>query len=169
MVEGPRISVIGVSGSGKSTIARLAAARLRIPYIELDAIHHGPKWTEIPDEDFRRIVRELVAGDAWVIDGGYRAVRDLVWARATTVVWVDPPKATVMAQVIWRSFIRALTRHELWHGNWEEFRTWVDPGASDPLGMADLYKAMSGIHGTHRPALGSRPVEERGAEVARLA
>jgi adenylate kinase family enzyme len=121
------VSVVGVSGAGKSTVARMAAAQLGVPYIELDAIHHGPNWTEIPVADLRRIVTELVAGHAWVIDGNYRKVRDLVWGRATTVVWVDPSKSVVMAQVIWRSFLRAATGRELWHGNRERIRNWIDP------------------------------------------
>ncbi|HLW59728.1 MAG TPA: hypothetical protein VKV57_07355 [bacterium] len=122
-----RLSVVGVSGAGKSTIARAAAKHLRAPYIELDAIYHGPNWTPIPLSEFRRTVAELVAGDGWVIDGNYRDVRDLVWARATTVVWVDPPRPVVMAQVIWRSMLRAATGEELWHGNREDIRAWLDP------------------------------------------
>jgi hypothetical protein len=74
-----RISVVGVSGAGRSTVARMAAARLGVPCIELDAIHHGPNWTEIPISELRRIVTELVAGETWVIDGNYRKVRDLIW------------------------------------------------------------------------------------------
>jgi adenylate kinase family enzyme len=104
-----RVSVVGVSGAGKSTLARLAAARLGLPYIELDAIHHGPHWTEIPGSELRRIVTQLVAGDAWVIDKNYRKVRDLVWGRATTVAWVDPSRPGVMAQVLWRSVARAVS------------------------------------------------------------
>lgn len=122
-----RISVVGVSGSGKSTVARMAAERLGVPYIELDAVHHGPHWTEISVDEMRAIVAELVAGDAWVIDGNYRKVRDLVWGRATMVAWVDPPKPVVMAQVVWRSLSRALTRRELWHGNRERISNWIHP------------------------------------------
>jgi len=122
-----RISVVGVSGAGKSTVARLAAARLGVPCIELDAIHHGPNWTEIPTFELRRIVTELVAGETWVIDGNYRKVRDLIWGRATTVVWVDPSRSVVMAQVLWRSFLRAITKQELWHGNRERISKWIDP------------------------------------------
>jgi len=122
-----RISVVGVSGSGKSTVARMAAARLGVPCIELDAIHHGPNWTEIPISELRRIVTELVAGETWVIDGNYRKVRDLIWGRATMVVWVDPSRSVVMAQVLWRSFLRAVTRQELWHGNRERIYKWIDP------------------------------------------
>lgn len=128
MQRGPRIHVVGISGSGKSTVGSQAATRLGVPYIELDAVHHGPNWTEIPDEEFRRIVTELVRGDAWVIDGNYRPVRDLVWARATTVVWLDLPKWLVMAQVVWRSVTRAITREEMWHpGNRESVHNWLDP------------------------------------------
>lgn len=122
-----RISVVGVSGAGKSTVARLAAARVGAPYFELDAIHHGPNWTEIPAAELRAIVADLVAGDVWVIDGNYRKVRDLVWGRATLVAWVDPSKLVVMAQVLWRSFWRAVTGQELWHGNRERIRKWIDP------------------------------------------
>ncbi len=97
----------GTSGSGKSTVGRAAAERLGIPYVELDAIRHGPNWTETPDDEFRARVRALVAADAWVVDGNYGAVRAITSERATSIVWLDLPRWLVMAQVIWRSFDRA--------------------------------------------------------------
>jgi adenylate kinase family enzyme len=39
-----RVNVKGSSGSGKSTFARELAAKLDLPYVELDALHHGPNW-----------------------------------------------------------------------------------------------------------------------------
>ncbi len=141
-----RISVVGVSGAGKSTVARLAAARLGVPYFELDAIHHGPNWTEIPVAELRAIVTDLVAGDVWVIDGNYRKVRDLVWGRATQVAWVDPSRLLVMAQVLWRSFWRAVTGQELWHGNRERIRKWITP--DHPIRWAwRTYAAQRAEHG----------------------
>ena len=128
MGEGPRISVIGTSGAGKTTAAARAARRLRIPHIELDALYHGPGWTPTPDEEFRRQVAALAAEDRWVIDGNYALARELVWQRATTVVWVDPPLPVIMAQVVWRSLSRGLSGKELWNGNRERFRAWLDPG-----------------------------------------
>lgn len=140
-----RISVVGVSGAGKSTVARLAAARLGVPHIELDAIQHGPNWRQTPEAEFRAAVAKLVAGDAWVIDGNYRKVRDLVWGRATLVVWVDPSKPLVMAQVLWRSFARAVTRQELWNGNRERIREWIDP--EHPISWAwRTYRAQRAEH-----------------------
>jgi len=48
-----RINVKGTSGSGKSTFAAELARRLDLPYVELDALHHGPNWSEPTDEGFR--------------------------------------------------------------------------------------------------------------------
>ncbi len=44
----------GTSGSGKSTFARELASRLELRYVELDALHHGPNWSEPTDESFAR-------------------------------------------------------------------------------------------------------------------
>lgn len=121
-----RISVVGTSGSGKTTVAREVAARLDVPFVELDAIHHQAGWRPLPPDEFRARVGEVVAGGAWVVDGNYRVVRDLVWDRATTIVWVDPPRPVVMVQVVGRSVHRAATGRELWNGNRERWRSWLD-------------------------------------------
>jgi adenylate kinase family enzyme len=122
-----RVSVVGTSGSGKSTLARELAEILGVPRLELDAVHHQPGWAPLPTDEFRRIVAARAAGDGWVIDGNYGRVRDLVWARADTVVWLDLPKRTVMRQVVWRTLRRVALRRELWNGNresWRNFLTW---------------------------------------------
>jgi adenylate kinase family enzyme len=114
-----RVSVVGNSGSGKSTLARRLAAVLRVPYVELDSIYHQPGWAPLAADEFLRAASERAAADRWVIDGNYSAVRAVVWARADTVVWLDPPRRTVMRQVTWRTVRRAVTRQELWNGNRE--------------------------------------------------
>lgn len=108
--EGLRIWVVGISGSGKTTVAAQAAARLGIPHVQLDAIRQGAKRSETLRPELRRIVRELVAQDAWVVDGNYPVVRDLLTARATAIVWIDLPRHQVIAQVFWRSLVRAVTK-----------------------------------------------------------
>ena len=120
-----RVSVVGNSGSGKSTLASALAAHLDIPWIELDSIYHQPGWNPLPAPDFRARVEALVAGETWVIDGNYTAVRDLVWARADTVVWIDLPRPLVMRRIIGRTFRRAVLRRELWNGNREPASNWL--------------------------------------------
>jgi adenylate kinase family enzyme len=74
----------------------------------------------------------VAAGDAWVIDGNYRAVQDLVLARADTVVWMDLPRPLVMSRIIRRTVRRAARRQELWNGNREPWSNWLtlDPERS---------------------------------------
>jgi adenylate kinase family enzyme len=123
-----RIAVIGTSGAGKSTLAGALAERLGCPLLELDSIFHQANWTPLPDDEFRSRVAAFVAGEAWVVDGNYRVARPLVLARATDVVWVDPSRLVVMAQVIARSAMRVLDRKPLWNGNREQLSNWIDPG-----------------------------------------
>jgi len=122
-----RVSVVGTSGSGKSTLASQLAEILGVPHLELDAVHHQPGWEPLPTDEFRRVVAARAAAGGWVIDGNYGRVRDLVWARADTVVWLDLPKRTVMRRVVWRTLRRVALRRELWNGNrerWQNFFTW---------------------------------------------
>ena len=118
-----RVNVLGVSGSGKSTVGRALAARLEVPYVELDELHHGPNWTEATAEELRAKVEPVAAQPAWVIDGSYRAkLGSLVLERADTVVWLDLPIRVWLPRLARRTFTRMVTREELFNGNREHFR-----------------------------------------------
>ena len=117
-----RTAVVGTSGSGKTTLARRLAQRLGLAHIELDSLHWGPDWTPAPREAFRERVAQALSGEAWTTDGNYSAVRDIVWGRADTVVWLDYSLSVVMGRVTWRTVRRCASREELWNGNRERFR-----------------------------------------------
>jgi len=119
----PRIAVIGTSGSGKTTVARELARRHGVPYVELDALNHGPGWTETPDAEFQRRVAAATDGSGWVVDGNYeRKLGDLVLERADTVVWLDLPLRVALTRVTRRTIGRIRTGEELWNGNRESWR-----------------------------------------------
>lgn len=127
-----RISVVGNSGSGKTTLARNLAAALAIPHLELDSVFHQPGWQELDTETFRQRVGDFTAASSWVVDGNYSGVRDIIWGRADTVIWVDPPRHRVMRQVVLRTARRVVTRAELWNGNRESWQNFflLDPEKS---------------------------------------
>ena len=124
-----RVLVVGCSGSGKSTLAR-CLEQLGFARLELDALHHGPGWQPRPDDEIRARLAAFVDREPrWVIDGNYLRFRELTWPRADTIVWLDPPRHRVLAQVTWRTLRRTLLREELWNGNREP---WSNLYSLDP-------------------------------------
>jgi adenylate kinase family enzyme len=121
---GPRIAVVGTSGNGKTKVARELAERLAVPHVELDALFHGPGWTETPVEEFRRLVALATEGDGWVVDGNYQTkLGDLVLRRADTVVWLDQPLPLLLWRIARRTIRRIRRQEELWNGNRESWRS----------------------------------------------
>jgi adenylate kinase family enzyme len=111
------------SGNGKTTFGRALAQRLDVPFVELDAIAHKANWTEATAEEMRAQVEPVVAGDGWVIDGGYRnKLGDLVLTNADTIVWLDLPVWVWLPRLVRRTIRRVVRGEELWNGNRETFR-----------------------------------------------
>lgn len=118
-----RIAVVGTTGTGKTTLAQCIAQALDIPHVELDAIHWLPNWTPAPLTVFRERTAQALSGDRWVVDGNYGKVRDIVWSRADTVVWLNYALPVIMGRLVWRTLRRVVTQEALWSGNRESLQT----------------------------------------------
>lgn len=117
-----RIVIIGTSCSGKTTFAEKLSSVINIQHIQLDELHWLPRWQERDDAEFRQLTRQAVQGDNWVLDGNYSITRDIVWPRATIIIWLNYPLLLVFYQAIKRSIIRAVTKKTVCAGNTESLR-----------------------------------------------
>ena len=85
--------MIGRGGAGKTTVALRLGRELGLPVIHLDRLYWGPGWQSVAPRVFRERQAAAIAGDAWVIDGGYLASAG--WEarieRADLVVLVEAP------------------------------------------------------------------------------
>ena len=114
-----RVVVVGTSGAGKSTTGELLARRLGHPFVELDELFWSAGWQPKAPDEFRALVKEAAAGERWVVAGNYASARDVLWPRATDIVWLDLALPLMLARVVHRTFGRVLRREVLWHGNRE--------------------------------------------------
>jgi adenylate kinase family enzyme len=119
-----RVTIIAsASGNGKTTLGRELAARLGVPFVELDALVHGPGWVETPDEELRARVEPILAGEGWVVDGTYqRKLGTLILDAADTVVWLDLPIRVWLRRLVRRTIRRMARGEELWNANRETLR-----------------------------------------------
>jgi adenylate kinase family enzyme len=120
--EMTRVVVIGTSCVGKTTFAQALARVLSFPHVELDALYWQPNWIPRPSEEFRALTAQALSQDRWVTDGNYGVVRDLIWSRATTVIWLNYGFPTVLWRAVTRTLRRVLTREELFSANRESLR-----------------------------------------------
>jgi adenylate kinase family enzyme/ADP-ribose pyrophosphatase YjhB (NUDIX family) len=121
-----RINVKGESGAGKTTVSQELASRLGLPWVELDALHHGPDWTEASADQLQAKVRGFMDASpgGWVIDGNYeRKLGGLVVDAADTIVWLDLPLRVKLRRVWRRTRARIRGELKLWNDNVETWRS----------------------------------------------
>jgi adenylate kinase family enzyme len=98
-----RVAVVGPGGAGKSTFAAELGRRTRLPVVHLDRHYWKPGWVETPQDEWRRVQAELLAGDDWIADGNYGGTFDVRFERADTVIVVQPSPIVCLAGALRRS------------------------------------------------------------------
>ncbi|MBL8684942.1 MAG: hypothetical protein JNK05_37545 [Myxococcales bacterium] len=119
-----RIAILSTaSGCGKTTLAKRLAPLIDAPFIELDAMVHGPQWRETPTDELLARLEPILAAERWVIDGNYRGkIGDAVVSRADVVLWLDLSIRVWLPRLVRRTARRVVTREPLWNGNRETLR-----------------------------------------------
>jgi adenylate kinase family enzyme len=127
-----KLRVVGVSGAGKTRLARTAGAALGLAVLELDAVFWDAGWQHRDVEEARALVRAFVAAhpEGWVVEGNWSSKLDGLLDPGTpggadAFVWLDHPRRVVLRRILSRTVRRALTREELWHGNRERPSSWL--------------------------------------------
>jgi len=156
-----RVVILGSGGSGKSTLARRLGEATGLPVIHLDAHYWRPGWVETPAGEWEGRVRDLAAGERWIIDGNYSHTLDVRLSAADTIVFLDLPRA----RCLWRVLSRVVryagrTRPDMAAGCPERLEwpfllwVWNYPVRSRPrvLDAIDRHRGRCAVHVLRSPA-----------------
>jgi adenylate kinase family enzyme len=104
---GRRILIIGAPGAGKTTLAQRLAANLGIPNYPLDPVAFvDERWTARPPSERQHMVADIAAQPRWVAEGVHLGWTGPLLASADAIIWLDPPRPTLL----WRATVRRLRR-----------------------------------------------------------
>nr|WP_314842388.1 AAA family ATPase [uncultured Microbacterium sp.] len=122
-----RVLIAGVTGSGKTTLARRIARLWELRHVEIDGLFHGENWT--PRPTFLDDVRAFAAEDRWVTEWQYtsKGTDEILTPRAHLAIWLDYPYSVVRSRLLRRTISRSILRTRMWNDNvekpiWRMFR-----------------------------------------------
>ncbi|MER6499847.1 adenylate kinase [Streptomyces sp. NPDC001455] len=105
-----KIALFGAPATGKTTLARRLASELGSCHTDLDDLLFTPDGA-LPLAEFRRQAAEITSGDAWIVEGNFSKLADVVWHRADVLVWLDFPLPLIVSRIVRRS-LRQLAGRE---------------------------------------------------------
>lgn len=105
---GRRIMVLGLTNSGKSTLAVALSSKLGIPAVHLDQLQHRPNtnWAPRPEAEFAALHDSAIEAPEWIIDGSYSRVMPQRLARATGIIVITDSLATRYRRYVARTLFQ---------------------------------------------------------------
>lgn len=117
-----RILVYGVTGSGKTTLARLIGERTGLPWHSVDDLTWEPGWVQVPDEVQRRRIEVICDGPEWILDTAYASWREIPLSKAELIVALDYPRWLSLSRLVKRCLLRLVDGKTICNGNRESLK-----------------------------------------------
>ena len=115
-----KISIIGASGSGKTSLGKALSNKFGYPMLDVDDIYWLPGWIKAEDSIIREKLKRHLSQEEWIVTGNATTLsRELIWPNIDVLVWLDFPLRTLL----WRGFKRGIHclifSKEICNGNFE--------------------------------------------------
>lgn len=84
-----KITVIGGSGTGKTTLANNLEKILNLPAYHIDGINYGANWLQKDKEERDKVILEKIDQDKWIMDGTYHSTLSQRFDAADLIIYLD--------------------------------------------------------------------------------
>ena len=117
-----RIMVYGVTGSGKTTLARKIGEATGLPWHSVDDLTWDPGWVQVPAEIQRGRIETICDQPSWVLDTAYGTWRDIPLAKVQLIVALDYPRWLSLFRLTRRTLRRVIDKKPICNGNHETLK-----------------------------------------------
>jgi adenylate kinase family enzyme len=102
-----KIYIIGIMGSGKTTLSRKLSHITKIKHYSLDDIYHVVKFTKKRSSEAReKKLNELLKKKKWIVEGVHNKWTENIFKTADLVIWLDLHPRFLVFHLLKRSFKR---------------------------------------------------------------
>lgn len=97
-----KILVCGISGAGKTTMAKQISKKFGHTPIYMDEHFWMENWTRRPEDEFYRRVDKLSENSRWILDGAVRKVISRYCPKSDIVIWLNFSRTRAIYRVMKR-------------------------------------------------------------------
>ena len=84
-----KITIIGGSGTGKTTLSENLGKVMNLPVYHIDAYHHLENWVIRDKEERNKMILDKVSKEKWIIDGTYKDTLKERLDNSDLVIYLD--------------------------------------------------------------------------------
>jgi adenylate kinase family enzyme len=86
-----KVMIVGISGTGKSTMGLQLAEATGWPLFHMDSIIWSPHNVETPEDDIRRALAKIAPLDHWIVEGWTDSYSNILLQKADIILDLDYP------------------------------------------------------------------------------
>ncbi|OGY88166.1 MAG: hypothetical protein A2233_04675 [Candidatus Kerfeldbacteria bacterium RIFOXYA2_FULL_38_24] len=103
-----KVLIIGISGTGKTGLAKKISDFLKIPVTHYDEFVWDENWNEVDEKIVEQKLEEVIKKDGWIIEGFIHPAAKSKLKNADTVIYLDYSG--------WQAFLGGLNRWWIYRG-----------------------------------------------------
>jgi len=120
-----KLHIIGLAGSGKTSLARWASATFEMPLHDLDHLVYG-SGHELPEREIAKHLHAIRELPAWTTEGAYHSAWiEPLLRDADAIVWLDVGVTTCIVRIVKRHALAELRRNNN-HPGWRKLLSFVN-------------------------------------------